>query len=142
MDFAAELERRLGRCSDEITVLRERIRALEQELEKKVDVYTHLRALLAEEGESPEEVGGPNRTPQALAGLTIPEAVHRVLTDEGRPMHASEIRAALEGRGVQLSAKDPLASVVTALVRGKKRGRLTRVAPNTYALEPTERISP
>ncbi|NIN63609.1 MAG: hypothetical protein GTO63_02605 [Anaerolineae bacterium] len=57
-----------------------------------------------------------------------------MLAEKDRPMHADEIRAELEGKGYVFSAKDPKASVVTALIRAKQRNLVEQVAPNTFRL--------
>ncbi|MCH8025904.1 MAG: hypothetical protein IH866_03830 [Chloroflexi bacterium] len=66
--------------------------------------------------------------------LKIPEAVTSVLLSQDRAMHADEILQQVRLLGVALSAEDPKASVVTALVRGMKKGTFERVAPNTFRL--------
>ncbi|MCH8010077.1 MAG: hypothetical protein IIC91_14580 [Chloroflexi bacterium] len=68
------------------------------------------------------------------AQLSVPKAVQRLLREAERPMHADDIKDALESRGMKFSRKDPKANIVTALVRGMRRGIFARTAPNTYRL--------
>lgn len=63
---------------------------------------------------------------------TVPNAILNLLIQRSRAMHADEIVAELQERGMRLSAKDPKASVVTALVRGAKKGIFEKVGPNKY----------
>ena len=65
---------------------------------------------------------------------SIPQAVTAILVERNRAMHASEILKELQLQGMPLSAADPKASVVTALVRGARKGAFEKVGPNTYRL--------
>lgn len=50
-------------------------------------------------------------------GPTVRQMIQDILRASGRQMHANEIVEALQSQGVELSAKDPKATVVTALLR-------------------------
>ena len=56
-----------------------------------------------------------------------------VLKEHGGPMHADRIVEALQQRGVALSARDPKASVVTALIRmAKETSEVRTLGQNRY----------
>lgn len=63
---------------------------------------------------------------------TVAGAITALLVERSRAMHANEIVEELQKRGMRLSPKDPKASVVTALVRGARKGIFERVGPNRY----------
>lgn len=60
------------------------------------------------------------------------DMVEKVLADAGKPLHVSEIKAAVEKKfGVQLD-RDSLSSAMVKQIR--KGVRFSRVAPNTFGL--------
>jgi len=63
------------------------------------------------------------------------EMAEEVLLDAGKPLHVSEIIAAIERKfGVQLD-RDSLSSAIGKQIQKKKR--FIRVAPNTFGLQET-----
>lgn len=76
----------------------------------------------------------PIREPTAegpLTGLSWRQAMIRVLSQEGRPMHVRELWERLQAGGFRTDAQDPLRSIVAIAVRNDD---LVKVRPNTYAL--------
>lgn len=67
------------------------------------------------------------------------EMVYDILKSEGRPVHITDILAAVKKRfGVELDRE----SVVSALTkRISRRDRFIRTAPNTFALIPDHEVS-
>lgn len=64
------------------------------------------------------------------------EMAEKVLLDAGKPLHVSEIIAAIESEfGVRLD-RDSLSSAIGKQIQKKKR--FIRVAPNTFGLQQTE----
>lgn len=63
---------------------------------------------------------------------TVAGAITALLVERNRALHADEIVEELLKRGMRLSPKDPKASVVTALVRGARKGIFEKVGPNRY----------
>lgn len=76
----------------------------------------------------------PVREPAAegpLTSLSWRQAMIRVLSQEGRPMHVRELWERLQAGGFRTDAQDPLRSIVAIAVRNDD---LVKVRPNTYAL--------
>lgn len=71
-------------------------------------------------------------TNQGYESLSVKDAVEKVLRERGTPMHAREVMETLQSHGVRLSQKDPLATVVTILLRGQRAGVYERTGRNEY----------
>jgi len=70
----------------------------------------------------------PPKTPQAGVKDTISE----ILRDSRVPLHADAVLAQLRDRGVVISAADPKATVVTALIRLRNAGQVEALGKNVY----------
>ena len=62
----------------------------------------------------------------------VKEAIMAVMQEHGRAMHADDIVEAVKARGVQLSAADPKATVVTALLRLRNTGDVLGLGRNNF----------
>lgn len=133
--FLDELRRRRNEYAQAARQLAAEQQRVSDELRRVTELFTHVDALIkAEEPEPKERASKPLLELADWAGLSINDALQRVLGESERPMHANELVEALRSHGVPLSQKDPLATVVTALVRGTQRGIYARTAPNTFRL--------
>lgn len=100
-------------------------------VEANLTALLRSRALLS--GEEPEEgLSAPDdrkRIRSALPG-SIGALATDALREAGKPLHVDEILSRLRGKG----SKAAKHTVVGALARYTKIGRLRRTAPSTYAL--------
>ncbi|WP_454064173.1 HTH domain-containing protein [Candidatus Nitrospira salsa] len=64
-------------------------------------------------------------------GMSVPDAVHMILKEARRSMHAKEICQHLVEGGMHIRGKTPVTSVATSLKRDR---RFHKVAPNTFAI--------
>ncbi len=62
----------------------------------------------------------------------VKEAIAAVLRENGGIMHADDILDAVKGRGVELSAADPKATIVTALLRLRDAGEVDALGKNRF----------
>lgn len=62
----------------------------------------------------------------------IKPEIELVLREADGPLHANDIMHALAERGIQMSAKDPKATVVTALIRMANAGVVRSLGGNTF----------
>ena len=78
-------------------------------------------------------IGGTERRPKrgGRRGYVKP-AIIELLRDNGGVMHARDVVERLQSRGVQLSGRDPRATVVTALLRLAKEGNVEALGKNRY----------
>jgi hypothetical protein len=138
--FMDMLGERLGRCRERVQVLQRRRHQIDEAIEREEEVIRHIEALVEAEreayraGEAGQPLPLPVEQAPSFAGMRIRAAVIKLLIEKGRAMHADEIRAELEHRGMKFSDRDAKASVVTALVRGRRKGFFERIRPNTYRL--------
>ena len=138
--FVDMLGERLARCRERVQVLQRRRQQIDGSIEREEEVIRHIEALLESEREAYRAASGTEPLPLPVehaprfGGMRIRPAIMKLLVEKGRAMHADEIRAELEGRGMKFSDKDAKASVVTALVRGRRKGFFEKVRPNTYRL--------
>ena len=139
-EFVDALGVRLARRRESVQALQRRRQRIDQAIEREEEVIRHIEALLQAEREAYRAAAGAEPLPlpvehaPSFAGMGIRPAIMKLLMEKGRAMHADEIRVELENRGMKFSDKDAKASVVTALVRGRRRGFFDRVGPNTYRL--------
>ncbi len=140
--FVEELRRRYTETKRAVTQLYAERQRLYEQIIAQENLLEHTEALLRAEGEGDlQGAQGPSLFGENgidWSTLSVPDAVGRLLSEKGRPMHADEIQQELETRGKKISRADPKATVVTALIRGVKRGKFERTGPNTYRLLPTE----
>jgi HB1, ASXL, restriction endonuclease HTH domain len=147
-DFVELLRRKETEYRNAVTHLQQEQAKIANQLAEASGMLEHIRALLqAELGESYENAAGQlgQRLPlgqQDLAGMTVNEAIRRVLVEAGHPMHADAILESAQRRGLKVSARDPKATIVTALVRGMQRGRYVRTGPNTFGLRTQVKSAP
>ncbi len=64
-------------------------------------------------------------------GMSVPDAVHMILKEARRSMHAKELYQSLTEGGMQIRGKTPVTSVATSL---KRDHRFRKVAPNTFEI--------
>lgn len=144
-DVASELERKLARERESFTAKRKERDKLDEAIRTSEALIQAYETVIQSEGgtvsdslRSDIDVGSlaPQTSPSVPP--SIPMAVTAVLVEEDRAMHADEILRELRRRGRAVNVADPKASVVTALVRGMKRGKFERVGPNTYRITARE----
>jgi hypothetical protein len=138
-DFRAHLERRLASYFQMEDQLGKRIGDLSEELaavRRRADAAQQLYQ--AEYGE-PYDRGRAKRRPpdtRSVAGplsdLSWFEAIARVISDAGRPLHVKEIWQALQTGGFATHSSDPERSIVSICVRNPDR--LMKTAPATYTV--------
>lgn len=135
--FIEELRKRREEYRRKLIALAEQMSRLAEETEATDELLHHVESLLR--AEVPEEFSHPQE--QSLdqpfidtdyADLSVKDAVEKLLVEVGKPMHAKQVMEALQARGMHLSQKDPLATIVTVLVRGVKAGKFKRTGPNTF----------
>ena len=135
--FIEELRKRRTEYRNQLAHnAREQERLLEEAAQLD-ELLHHVESLLRVE--APDEFPHPQE--QSLdqrfidadyADLSVKDAVEKLLTEVGRSMHAKQVMEALQARGMHLSQKDPLATIVTVLVRGVSAGKYKRTGPNTF----------
>ena len=81
--------------------------------------------------ESLDRVIGPS-SPKAGRRGSVKEAIAEVLEENAAVMHADEILEAVKRRGVELSSRDPKATVVTALIRLRDAGDVEALGRNRW----------
>ena len=64
-------------------------------------------------------------------GMSVPDAVHMILKEAHRSMHAKELYKSLIEGGMQIRGKTPVTSIATSL---KRDHRFRKVAPNTFEI--------
>jgi hypothetical protein len=133
--FTGELKRRHELLLQELRDLYAQLADVERRIDERQHLLGSLEAVLAAASGTAVQ-GGELRLVQEpnWRRLTVQEAIRKLLAEEGRPMHADEIRRELEQRGKRFSPKDPKATVVTALIRGVRRGDYIKTGPNTFRL--------
>lgn len=135
IEFRQRLERRIESYRTLRTELRDRVAELQEELEA---VERRLRAAEqlheVEFGTTPSPDGSTNGLSRltSLSHLPWHEAIRRVLEQESRPLHVSEIWQRLQTGGFCTEARDPLRTIVAVAIRSQD---MERVAPNVYALD-------
>jgi hypothetical protein len=135
--FVDELRKRRARAREGLASLYAGREELDRQIRDQEAVVTHIDALLAAEGVALEPAVAQSFGLDAVldwSKLSVQECIRRLLAETGRAMHADEIRKILEERGKAFSREDPKATIVTALIRGARRGLYVRTAPNTFRL--------
>lgn len=130
--FQASLQ---AKRADVLHVLEEidaEISEIELEFETKIEgvrgkrkhwekVLSHIEGLLMlEHSETIGEGEGTSTSGSAEDTSDPLEAVHKILTDLGKPIHYKELARQLANRGIFLPGKDPAASLLTRLSRDQK----------------------
>ena len=62
-------------------------------------------------------------------GMSVPDAVHMILSEIRRPLHAKDLCQRLIDGGMKIRGKTPVTSVATSL---KRDHRFRKVGPNTF----------
>lgn len=100
------------------------------EMLERASIFTRMLELLDTAEKYESGFPGPvriqqERRPATRQGPTVRELITETLRNHEGPMHANDVLASLQKRGITLSAKDPKATVVTALIR-LARNRMER----------------
>jgi hypothetical protein len=138
-EFRSQLESRLlsyfemeEQIETRITDLTEQLAAVRRRAQAARDLYK------AEYGQEFDRARAKRRPAEArppegpLTGMTWGEAIARVISDAGRPLHVKEIWQALQAGGFGTDSSDPQRSIVSICVRNP---HLTKTAPATYAVD-------
>lgn len=140
-DVVSELERKLTQEREKFAATRKERDKLDEAIRTSEALIQAYETVIQSEGGTvsyspPSDIDVGSLVPPTRPSIqpSIPMAVTAVLAEEDRAMHANEILHELRRRGTALSVADPKASVVTALVRGMKRGTFKRVGPNIYRI--------
>lgn len=132
-EVASELASRAESLREQLKGDRAQLEQIRRKVQLEEKILQAVELLLQVERGLPPDTG-PATTTEPARRPTITEAVASVLVEHGHPMHADEVMEELQRRGMELSEKDPKATVVTALVRGTRRGVFVRTAPNTFRI--------
>jgi hypothetical protein len=136
-EFRSQLERRLAsyfemelQIETRITDLTEQLAAVRRRADAARELY---KAEYGQEFDRTRAKRQPTAKPPEgpLTGMTWGEAIARVISDAGRPLHVKEIWQALSAGGFATGSSDPQRSIVSICVRSP---HLTKTAPATYAL--------
>ena len=102
-------------------------------------------ALLTKKKQLQDELRRVEQAISALAGViegggaprqrsgSVRETVTAILRDNGGIMHADEVLAEARKRGLELSSRDPKATIVTALIRLRDDGQVEAHGLNRYS---------
>lgn len=141
-DVWRELERRAEAVRERLAEDRAHLEDMRHRVQLEEQLLQAMELLIQTERGVPAQARGSlsAQVAERARRPTIAEAVTSVLLEHGGPLHADEIMEQLQSRGIEMSDKDPKATVVTALVRGTKKGLFVRTGPNTFRLaRPAER---
>ncbi len=124
-DMEDQLEARIGDLSEQLSAVRRRAEAA-QALYQAEYGEPFSRGRAKRRRVDGRQAAGP------LNDLSWLEAISRVISDAGRPLHVKEIWQALHGGGFVTDSSDPERSIVSICVRNSDR--LMKTAPATYAV--------
>ena len=126
VEIAGQLREVRNRLQEELDDFDRRRGQTAQALENLVRAISMLDASVSEESKS-------GATPIKRARRSrVRGAIEQVLKVADGPMHADQIMSAVAARGVQLSQKDPKATVVTALLRMRADGEVVLLGQNVF----------
>lgn len=132
----SELAEALTAVRDRLQVIEARLEQLEQAAVKARKEEHLLEGLLAlRRGDDPPESNGdPPLQVQSKNGevhADVVEATVALLRDERRPMHISELMAALQEKGVRIPGSGQQANLISYL---RRDGRIVRPSRGIYGL--------
>ena len=123
-DITEELKQRQKSFSEKLKGVKTKIQALQNEendLQEKITVIGKMLILeQARLGITSEAVTPESNAEKEFAGLTIADAIEKVLAQTG-PLGGGEILKRLKAGGLQTEAKQPHATIYSALKRNTKR---------------------
>ena len=118
--------------ADGITVAREALTAERVDLQRRIaDVDRALQALSGlgtARGPRGRQRGRVDRVPRG----SLTAGIEQTLASQSEPIHADEILEALRGRGAAPRGANPKASLVNALTRMAKQGKVRNTGRNHW----------
>lgn len=118
--------------ADGITVAREALTAERVDLQRRIaDVDRALQALSGigtARGPRGRQRGRVDRVPRG----SLTAGIEQTLSSQSEPIHADEILEALRGRGAAPRGANPKASLVNALTRMAKQGKVRNTGRNHW----------
>lgn len=126
--WANDLQSEMRRVEGELGPLLAR----KEDLRARLELIQRLSELESKDGREGDRAEGLTRSVPATAGSALEAAAREILEATGRPMHVSEIRAALRDRGVPIPGRGTDANVILYLRRA--RDVFDRPARGTYGL--------
>jgi hypothetical protein len=126
-EYVRVLRWRLENLREELVRLRASRDELTRQIADKESLAQQLQGLLRGEGVELAD----SRRPTATSADSIRDAAFSVVKEAGRPVHYRQICTALRDQGVEISGKDPAATLLTFITRD---ARLERVGRGIYGI--------